>query len=178
MDADIDNGSAASADLDSTLDGSNLTNDNLVEEDELSDIDLPSLSSERTELYDPDDLGEELDDAREGYKPRWKQDSYDPVQLVDFVAETGPSLPPGFNVDTAHPLDYFSLFFTDEMFEEMVKHTNGYASFVQDEKKRKTGNPRYTDKQLSDIDCATLKAFFGVNIDYILLAPIHGPKIG
>ena len=73
-------------------------------------------------------------------------------------------MPDDFNVNTIHPIDYFKLFFTNELIQHIVKCTNDYACIAIN-KKRRT-KPNYVDQLWSldgsdDITCEELCAYLG-----------------
>ncbi|KIM92469.1 hypothetical protein OIDMADRAFT_62577 [Oidiodendron maius Zn] len=51
---------------------------------------------------------------------------FEPIQLEPQRAAQ-PLLPPSFSI-TSHPFDYFTLFFTHDLFQLITKHTNDYAA--------------------------------------------------
>ena len=51
---------------------------------------------------------------------------FEPIQLEPQRAAQ-PLLPPSFSI-TLHPFDYFTLFFTHDLFQLITKHTNDYAA--------------------------------------------------
>ena len=51
---------------------------------------------------------------------------FEPIQPEPHRAAQ-PLLPPGFSI-TSHPFDYFTLFFTHNLFQLITKHTNKYAA--------------------------------------------------
>ena len=59
--------------------------------------------------------------------------NWSPNNYQDFIVPnyTGPpdtpNLPTEFDISTAKAIDYFSLYFTQQLFEDMVQHTNNYA---------------------------------------------------
>ena len=78
--------------------------------------------------------------------PSWTDDVQSiTVPLFKFTG--GPRLPPDFNVNATHPIDYFKLFFTDPIIEHIVKCTNDYAC-IEINKKSRT-KPNYVDPQWS-----------------------------
>jgi hypothetical protein len=51
---------------------------------------------------------------------------FEPIQPEPQRAAQ-PLLPPTFSA-ASHPFDYFTLFFTHNLFQLITKHTNGYAA--------------------------------------------------
>ena len=75
----------------------------------------------------------------------------------------GPKLPTTFP-DTAQPVDYFQLFFTDSLISDIVNFTNQYAQ-IEIEKKKRT-KPSYVDKQWDingsdNVTVQEMRAYFG-----------------
>jgi hypothetical protein len=54
---------------------------------------------------------------------------FEPFQ-VEPKRAAQPLLPPTFSA-TSHPFDYFTLFFTHDIFELITRHTNQYAATRQ-----------------------------------------------
>ena len=100
--------------------------------------------------------------------PDWTSDNFRDFHVLPFKGPTsGQTLPSGFDVDTATPLQYFQLFFTDELFSQLVDDTNSYALWSI--RQKQIFDPRYQDPnwRLSGEDNTSieeLKAFFGIQL--------------
>ena len=109
------------------------------------------------EIKDPDDQ-----------PPDWTCDNFRDFHVPPFKGPTpGPTLPPDFDVETATPLQYFQLFFTDELFAQLVDNTNSYALWSI--RQKQILDSRYQDPnwRVSGEDNTTLdelKAFMGINV--------------
>ena len=92
----------------------------------------------------------------------WTQNFRD-INLHEFNSFSGPKLPPDFDVATAKPKDYFSLFVTEEMLETITRNTNGYQEFVLNRKC--ITEPDYVDKLWTkNVDLPEMKAYLGLAI--------------
>ena len=90
----------------------------------------------------------------------WTQNFKD-IELHEFTQYSGPRLPDDFDVTTATPKDYFSLFVTPDMMETIVQNTNSYQEFVV-ERKRIT-QPDYIDKNWTKgVDVPEFRAYLGL----------------
>lgn len=71
--------------------------------------------------------------------------------------DAGPRLDRGFNIETATPIEYFSLFLQEEIFEHIAEQTNSYAELRQQEKQKsdKTWYPTCKDE---------IRAYLGLSI--------------
>ena len=65
--------------------------------------------------------------------PIWT-DKVEPITVPQFWFKGGPTLPDNFDVNTTRPIDYFKLFFTDELIQHIVKCTNDYARIAINKK--------------------------------------------
>ena len=65
--------------------------------------------------------------------PKWT-DRIESITVPPSKSKGGPKLPTTFP-DTAQPVDYFQLFFTDSLIADIVNFTNQYAQ-IEIEKKR------------------------------------------
>ena len=93
---------------------------------------------------------------------KWTQRFCD-INLHEFNTISGPKLPRDFDVSTATPRDYFSLFVTEEMLETITKNTNSYQEFVLNRKR--ITDPNYVDKLwIKNVDLPEMKAYFGLAI--------------
>ena len=71
-------------------------------------------------MYDKN--GDEMFDILQK-DPEWLE-TFLPIYVNQFTQPTGPNLPEDFNTDTASPLEYFQLFFSNEVMETIVQSTN------------------------------------------------------
>ena len=95
------------------------------------------------------------------HPPNWSCDNLQDFHVRDY---NGPE-PEHYNVSTARPIDYFSLYFTDEVLVTLACNTNAYAKWMIHRKCEQI--PNYYDKLWSmdgsyDISVAELKAYFGI----------------
>lgn len=126
-------------------------------EDIESDIDLQDA------LQDLSD-SEGSEDEPEVHNPgvahdgdgEWTSDFTD-INVDAFLRETGPKLPPDFDVNTSSPLDYFNLFFTQQQYVNIARHTNNYARWRMETESR-------NDAKWSDTDASEIKSFIAINI--------------
>lgn len=111
--------------------------------------------------------GDEMHDVL-NYDPDWTK-QFKPIHIRRFTQPQGPNLPANF--DTAGPaIDYFKLFFTDDVLQKIVRNTNKYVKY-QGNVKRRT-NARYVEKHWPvDLTIAELKAFLGLSIIFGLVTP-------
>ena len=97
--------------------------------------------------------------------PEWKSSHFRNFHIPLFKGPPeGPNLPDGFDVLQAKVIDYFQLFFTDELLSTIVQNMNSYALWSIQHKR--ILNPQYTDPQWSingedNITLPELKAFLG-----------------
>ena len=93
---------------------------------------------------------------------KWTQNFKD-IELHEFSGVSGPMLPDNFDVSSATPKDYFSLFITEEILETITRNTNLYQEFAV-ERKRVT-DPNYNDKfWTKPVDLPEMKAYLGLSI--------------
>ena len=95
----------------------------------------------------------------------WTED-FQPINVPNFTHDSGPSLPTGWNSKSS-PRDYFQLFWTDELLNNIVVYTNQYARLAIMKKRR--SQPDYVDKEWSldesnNITYDELCAYMGTNI--------------
>lgn len=120
------------------------------DEDFVDTNNIYGLPGEGDDLYDV--LNQEI---------TWTQD-FKPIRLHNFTEPTGPNLPANFDTSTAQPVDYFKLFFTDEIFDEITKNSNAYQAYCTSRKQ--ITNPNYIDKKWTPVEVNEMKAFFGLSI--------------
>ena len=96
---------------------SDFENDTDSENGNHTDVDNEDDSS------DSDDL--DVPNLRE-HPIEWTED-YQLINVQNFTCDSGPSLPAGWNPKSS-PRDYFQLFWTDELLNNIVAYTNQYES--------------------------------------------------
>ena len=97
--------------------------------------------------------------------PVWTRDTsqFRSVDVPLFDEDkAGPTLPAYIDAWNSTPADYFKIFFSDELFEEMATHTNSYAEYRQNLKRDL--NPDYVDKKWSPTNGQEMRAFIALNI--------------
>lgn len=82
----------------------------------------------------------------------WHSKYFAPVQINQFTEHSGPTHPLG---PESQELDFFQLFFDDDLFKLIVSETNRHAEFCM------TTQP---DSKWQPISVPELKAFFGLNV--------------
>ena len=97
--------------------------------------------------------------------PQWSQD-FKPIHVRQFRGISGPNLPPDFDV-SSNPVDYFQLFFTDDIISTICENTNKYKQFRCDQKR--VVNPNYSEKHWDDVDVPCMKAYIGLSIMFGVL---------
>ena len=97
-------------------------------------VDLDNLGSNNQN-------GDEMFDSLQK-DPEWSE-TFLPIHVNQFNQLTGSNLPQDFNMDTASPLEYFQLFFSNEVMEKIVQNTNAYVQYSVQQKKFK--KPDYTE---------------------------------
>ena len=61
--------------------------------------------------------------------PEWFDTNYAPIHVRQFIGPTGFNLPEYFDTQIAKPIDYFQLFFSDEVLQTICDNTNKYQKF-------------------------------------------------
>ena len=120
---------------------------------------------------DIDNLGNDTRSANEMHDvlnndPEWIQ-NYLPIHVQQFNGPLGTQLGPAFDPSVATPLDYFQLFFSDNVFEVICDHTNKYQKFRVEQKK--ITSPDYCDKFWFDTNLLEMKAYFGIAVVFGIL---------
>ena len=98
--------------------------------------------------------------------PEWTQNFTD-IHVKQFTGQKGSKLPPDFDVSVATPLDYFQLFFSDNIFETICKNSNNFKIFRCQQKR--LIQPQYDEKFWEDTHIPEMKAFFGLSVMFGLL---------
>ena len=104
----------------------NLYNSNI--DIDIADIDISDMnSSDSNSESENDDQGDEGDQDTPMINPEWTKE-YSNFNVPLFTADTGPRLPPDFpDTSEATPIDYFKLYFNQQLMEIMEKGTNDYS---------------------------------------------------
>ena len=156
---DSDSGSSFSGFESDDIESAEGNLEEMYSDGDFSDLEVSSASSndsDDTYIFDPANENEVQ------CNPSWTK-NFQPVHVPPFVEPTGPSLPQDFDTVNATELDYFMLYFDDELFKTITDNTNGYAKW-QIQRKRLI-NPNYMDKKwTTDLSVADLKGYFGLCI--------------
>ena len=76
--------------------------------------------------------------------PEWESGHFRDFHVLLFKGPPeGPNLPNDFDVTGAKAIDYFQLFFTDDLLTTIVQNTNSYALWSIQQKR--VLNPQYKD---------------------------------
>ena len=166
---------------------SSSTNDvnNLLEDiDSLSDIieGEPDQNSENGDtppgLDTDDDLCVDLDNLANDTRspddmynilnidPEWTQDFSD-IHVKQFTGPVGPNLGPDFDTSITTPLDYFQLFFSDEVFQQICDNTHKFKQFCVQQKQITA--PNFVEKFWEDTSLPEMKAYYGLDVIFGLL---------
>jgi len=126
---------------------------------DVSDIEVSDLESSSDSDANADDTPPDFNFI----EPQWVCDpaKFTHVHCDLFTQPEGPNLPANFDVLTATPLDYFALFFTDLVFGNIVRNSNKYSVFRDNQKR--ILNPNYISTWVPT-NVAEMKAYFGLNI--------------
>jgi len=93
-------------------------------------------------------------------EPDWKSENFVTPDVPPFMGVSGADLPSDFDVNSAKPVDYFSLFWSDDVFEKIVENTNKFSKFLETQKR--VTNPEFVTKW-ENIALDEMKAYFGLN---------------
>ena len=100
--------------------------------------------------------------------PEWESAHFRDFHVPIFKGPPeGPNLPNDFDVAEAKAIDYFQLFFTDDLLTTIVQNTNSYALWSI--RHKQVVNPQYKDPQWgmngeNNLSLPELKAFLGLQI--------------
>ena len=75
----------------------------------------------------PDELFERLNQPI-----NWKSNNFNNIEIKHFQGTTEAKLPPNWDFDKSKPLDYFQLYFNDEILRTIVENSNIYQSLYSD----------------------------------------------
>ena len=168
LDDDLDSWSGNS----SSDEGSDIAidcEDDIVED---HDEDLAEDNENEENLGDPYpnpvDLDIDLDLLK--YQANWTNENYVPVSVTPFNQPEGCNLPPGFDAIHARPVDFFHLFFSNDLLSKFVEYTNDYADYRIAQKQQNA--PNYVDQYWKEkLTLEEFKAWIGINIIFGLNPP-------
>ena len=145
-------------------------------EDDPDTLNLDSNSDTSPRVSDDDD---EVDLCVPDLKQnpiKWTE-HFQTFNVPHFTGQSGPTLPPNWNPKST-PRDYFQLFWTDDLLNNIVKYTNQYARLAI--MKKHTHQPEFVDNEWSlngcnNISYEELCAYLGTNI-ILSVNPYHQLK--
>ena len=129
------------------------------------DLDLQSDNESSSDIdfgnTDTTDIDFSVPDIKAN-PPNWT-DKIESITVPPPKSKGGPTLPAGFS-NLSRAVDYFELFFTDSLINQIVQYTNQYAQ-IEITKKHHT-QPNYIDKQWSldssdNVSCEEMHAYLG-----------------
>lgn len=169
-DSDSDN-SELSVGLQNSTSGNNgiLTDDslivdnNLVDSDHESDVGLNADDIEENSVFDDDSSSDDEPTSSTTADSGWRKWLPHDTRFEEFpYLNTNGFIPPPFFKGESE-IDYFSLFFTDELLNQIVAESNRYAKVKIDQLHPLPKRSMWAS--WTDITLAELKAFFGVIIN-------------
>ena len=92
--------------------------------------------------------------------PEWFDTNYAPIHVRQFIGPTGFNLPEYFDTQIAKPIDYFQLFFSDEVLQMISDNTNKYQKFRVAQKQ--ITNTQYQEKHWEETTLNEMRAYFGL----------------
>ena len=116
-------------------------------------IDLDNLGND---IFTPVEMLEILNNDLE-----WTQ-NFMPNHVKQFSGHVGHKLGENFDTSVATPLDYFQLFFDDNVFERLCMNTNKFKDFHCTQKRIVT--PNYEEKFWNGMTVTKMRAYFGIAI--------------
>ena len=93
--------------------------------------------------------------------PEWTQ-NFMLNHVKQFSGDVGHKLGENFDTSVATLLDYFQLFFDDNVFERLCMNTNKFKDFRCTQKRIVT--PNYEEKFWNDMTVTEMRAYFGIAI--------------
>ena len=88
----------------------------------INDVETDDLIIDLDELGPNDQNGDDMFEVLQK-DPDWSE-TFLPIHANQFTQPTGPKLPEQFNMETASALEYFQLFFSNEVIETIVHNTS------------------------------------------------------
>ena len=139
------------------------SDDNETEDNEVDESVLDQEHEYQFPAYDANNFPLPNVRTLSQYLPDWT-DQHEPFIFMDCLAEpAGPNLPADWDFENATCLDYFQLFFDDATLQKIVRHTNNYKLWCQQQRRQK--EPTYSDHNWTrDTNLQELKAFLGLQI--------------
>lgn len=125
--------------------------------------DLDQVSPAPSDDDDHEGPEEDLRNSEEAYLPVWTT-NFQEVNVPYFTAPTGHKLPDDFALDEATPLDFFMLYFTNNLFADIVKYTNEYAQWSIRAKGDRYRDIGWKRDGSSNTTLPEVKAYFGILI--------------
>ena len=98
--------------------------------------------------------------------PEWTQ-NFSQIHVNQFTGPIGTNFPVNFDTTTASPLEYFQLFFSDDVFERICNNTNKFKKFRVEQKK--ITSPDYKEQFWYDTNVNEMRAYFGLAVIFGLL---------
>ena len=121
-------------------------------------VDTDNLSADSR---NPDDMHDILNKD-----PEWTQ-NFSQIHVNQFTGPIGTNFPVNFDTTTASPLEYFQLFFSDDVFERICNNTNKFKKFRVEQKK--ITSPDYKEQFWYDTNVNEMRAYFGLAVLFGLL---------
>ena len=120
---------------------------------------------------DLDNLGNDTRSSDDMYDilnkdPEWTQNFSD-IHVNQFTGPVGNKFPQNFDTSTATPLNYFQLFFSDDVFQRICDNTNKFQRYRVQQKK--ITSPNYVEKFWQDTEIREMKAYFGIAVFFGIL---------
>lgn len=133
--------------------------------DRVFDI-LNDSSGSQFSGFDSDNVASSSDEEDDRNPADWQPNNRENPQHLDdnnngdvptCALRPGPKLPDDFNKDTAGPIDYFSVFVPDDIYDRITRETNACAELCQREKNER-------DSAWSETSGEEIRAYLGLNI--------------
>lgn len=121
-------------------------------------VDLDNLAND---TRSPDEMYDILNKD-----PEWTQ-NFSQIHVNQFTGNLGTNFHPEFDTSVATPLDYFQLYFSDHVFEQICSNTNKFHKFRVEQKK--ITNPSYVENFWEDTYVPEMKAYFGLAVMFGIL---------
>ena len=99
--------------------------------------------------------------------PEWTESNYADIHVRQFNGLTDFNLPGDFDPEKATPIDYFQLFFSDQVLQTICNNTNKYQHFCVAQKQ--VVNPEYKENHWEETTLNEMRAFFGLAIMFGLM---------